>query len=130
MIVLDASAVIEVLLRTSASDGILARISESSGEIHVPQLLDLEVAQVLRRYAQAGSISAERGRSSLALLEVFPLQRHPHLQLLPRIWELRGNATAYDACYLALAEALGAPLVTRDRKLASTPGHRARIDLA
>lgn len=74
--------------------------------------------------------AAERGRDALADLADFPLQRYPHDLLLPRVWELRNNLTAYDAVYIALAEALGAPLLTRDQRLAGAAGHRAQIELA
>lgn len=129
MIVLDASAVIEVLLRTAASADVLRHVTASPGAVHAPELLDVEVAQVLRRYALAGTITDLRGSAALGLLAAFPLQRHSHRVFLPRIWELRANVTAYDATYLALGEALGATVITRDRKLATAPGHRARIEL-
>ena len=97
--------------------------------LHAPHLLDVEVAQVVRRYAASGEINPERGRAALADLADFPLRRYPHGFLLPRVWELRNNLTAYDAVYVALAEALDAPLLTRDRRLASAAGHRARVEL-
>jgi predicted nucleic acid-binding protein len=97
--------------------------------LHAPHLLDVEVAQVLRRYAARGELTAARGVEALADLAAFPLTRYPHDLLLARIWALRENLTAYDAAYVALAEALRAPLVTRDERLASAPGHRATIEL-
>lgn len=93
-------------------------------------MLDVEVAQVLRRYAANGEIDNDRGRAALADLADLPLHRYPHDFLLPRVWELRSNLTAYDAVYVTLAEALGAPLLTRDRRLAAAAGHHARIELA
>jgi predicted nucleic acid-binding protein len=84
---------------------------------------------VVRRYAAAGEVDAERGREALADLADFPLRRYPHDFLLTRVWELRNNLTAYDAVYVALAEALGAPLLTRDRRLAAAPGHHAQVEL-
>ena len=119
MIVLDASAALEVLLQTPAAARVSRRIFASGETLHAPHLLDVEIAQVLRRYARAGVISPERGLEALTDLADFPLNRYPHDFLLPRIWQLRHNVTAYDAAYLALAEVLDAPLLTRDRALAS-----------
>ena len=129
MIVVDASAVLEVLLRTSAATAIEDRLFAGSRTLHAPHLLDVETAQVIRRYAANAEIDAERGRAALADLADFPLRRYPHDFLLPRIWDLRNNLTAYDAAYVALAEALDAPLLTRDRRLAASAGHHARIEL-
>ena len=129
MIVVDASAVLEVLLNTPDGARIAARLFTAGETLHVPHLLDLEVAQVLRRYARSEEVSAQRGAQALEDLVDFPLVRYPHEFLLSRIWELRDNATAYDAAYLALAEALPAPLVTRDAALASNRAHRARVEL-
>ena len=129
MIVLDASATIEVLLRTPAAARIEARIFAPRETLHAPHLMDLEVAQVLRRYLLAGELDGARGEEALEDLGDLPIARYPHGLLLPRIWELRHNVTAYDAAYLALAEVLRAPLLTCDRRLAKTRGHEARIEL-
>lgn len=129
MIVVDASAVLEVLLNTSAGARIGDRILSGDETLHAPHLLDLEVAQVLRRYAASGELAADRGAEALEDLAGFPLQRYPHDLLLSRSWELRGNATACDAAYVALAEVLGAVLLTRDARLARMAGHAARIEL-
>jgi len=128
VIVLDASAVLEVLLRTPVARAIEARLFAAGESLHAPHLLDVEVAQVLRRYAAAGSLDADRGREALVDLVDLPITRYPHHLFLPRIWELRHNVTAYDAAYLALAEALQAPLLTCDARLAAAPGHRARVE--
>jgi predicted nucleic acid-binding protein len=129
MIVVDASAVLEALLRTPAARAVEKLLFEPSQTLHAPHLLDVEVAQVIRRFAADREIDAERGRTALADLADFPLHRYPHDFLLPRVWDLRRNLTAYDAIYVALAEVLDAPLLTRDKRLATAPGHHARIEL-
>ena len=129
MIVLDASAVVELLRRSPAGAAVGSRLASVPLPYHAPALLDVEVAQVFRRFAAAGSISAEGGQAALATLAVLPVRRHPHLPLLPRVWALRANLTAYDAIYVALAERLGATLVTRDSRLAVAPGHRAIVEV-
>lgn len=121
MIVVDASALLEVLLRTPAADSVEDRLFAPDQTLHAPHLLDVEVAQVVRRYAETGEIDSERGRLALEDLADFPLQRFRHDFLLPRIWSLRNNLTACDAAHGALAEALDAPLLTRDRRLAAPP---------
>src|SRR6266700_1776647 len=129
MIVVDASALLEALLRTPTAKAVERRLFEPRQTLHAPHLLDIEVAQVIRRYAANGEIDSERGRAALADLADFPLQRYPHDFLLPRIWDLRNNLTAYDAVYVALAEALDVPLLTRDQRLAAAAGHRAQVEL-
>ena len=129
MIVLDASAVLELLLGGPAAPAVALRIETPDEGLHAPHLLDLEVAQVLRRYALSGALDEARGRAALDDLEDLGLVRHAHDLFLPRIWELRGRVTAYDAAYLALAEALPAPLLTLDRRLARAGGHRARVEV-
>jgi predicted nucleic acid-binding protein len=104
--------------------------SAAEKTLHAAHLLDVEVAHVLRRYALAGDVSAKQGSEALEDLEDLSLRRYPHDVLLPRVWELRANLTAYDAVYVALAEALDAPLLTRDRRLAGAAGHRARVEMA
>lgn len=128
MIVVDASALLEVLLRTPNAARIEARILAPEETLHAPHLLDLEVAQVLRRYCANGEIASERGRNALQDLADLPIERYPHVLFLPRIWALRQDVTAYDAAYLALAEALSAPLVTCDRRLARASRHRAVVE--
>jgi predicted nucleic acid-binding protein len=91
--------------------------------------MDIEVAQVLRRFTLRGDIQPEQGRQALQDLADFPMDRHSHEMLLPRIWALRENLTAYDATYVALAELLGATLLTRDGRIARAPGHSARVEV-
>lgn len=130
MIVLDASAAIEWLLQSPVGVRIDQRIFSPSETLHAPHLLDVEVAQVLRRYVRDKSITAQRGQEALEDLIDIPLTRYPHDFLIPRIWELRATLTAYDAAYVALAELLDAPLLTCDGKIASAPGHYANVEVA
>jgi len=123
LIVVDASALVELLLRTPAAQSIQARMFERHEELHAPQLIDVEVTQVLRRYVLTGELEAGHGRTLLADLALFPMRRHPHHHLLQRVWDLRDNLSAYDATYLALAEALDAALLTDDKRLL-TAAHR------
>lgn len=126
---IDASAMLEALLETPAGQAVSARLSENSDELQAPHLIDLEVTNVLRRYAISRILATQRCQQALADFANFPIYRHPHGHLLSRIWELRDNLSAYDAAYVALAEMLGASLLTHDRKIAGSTGHRARIDL-
>lgn len=119
MIVLDASAMVEALVGAAPSPGLLDALE---GEIHAPHLLDVEVTSVLRGLELGRVISPETAATALEDYWSFTIQRHDAASLSARVWALRYQFTAYDASYLALAEALGAPLVTCDRKLA-TSGH-------
>ena len=130
MIVVDASVVLELSLQTSAAGMIEQRLFGARGETwHAPHLIDIEVLQVLRRYAARGTISDHRGRLAVALLAQFPIRRYEHEALLRRIWALRGNLTAYDAAYVALAEGLGCTLLTRDQHLAAAPVARRLVEV-
>jgi predicted nucleic acid-binding protein len=129
MIVLDASAAIDWLLQTSAGQSIEKRIYSRNETLHAPHLLDLEVTQVLRRLALQGAVPVRRADEAVRDLLDLRITRYPHLVLLPRIWQLRHNLSAYDAAYIVLAEKLGAVLVTRDGRLASASGHAAAIEL-
>ena len=129
MIVLDASAVIEWLFQSPAGVRIDRRIFSASESLHAPHLVDVEVAQVLRRYVRDKTITVQRGQEALEDLSDLPLRRYPHDFLLPRIWELRAALTAYDASYVALAELLEAPLLTCDGKIASASGHSANVEV-
>jgi predicted nucleic acid-binding protein len=129
VIVLDASAALELLLQTPLGIRIADRTLAAEESMHAPHLLDIEVTQVLRRYTLAGELSADRAEQGLNDFTGLPLTRYAHSELLSRVWDLRDSLTAYDAIYVALAEALEAPLVTTDRKLARAHGHGARIEL-
>lgn len=129
MIVVDASALLEVLLQTPVAGSIAKRIFNSGQALHAPHLVDIEIAQVLRRYTATRYLAQIQGRELLNDLLAWEILRHPHGLFLPRVWSLRHNLTAYDAVYVALAEALDAPLITHDRRLANSSGHRARVEL-
>ena len=129
MIVVDASALLEFLLQTPIGARVEARLFRDEHEFHSPHLVDVEVTQGLRRLVRAGEVSADRASEAIADLADLDLHRHPHLDLLTRAWKLRENVTAYDAMYVALAEALDAPIITCDTPLAKAPGHRARIEV-
>ena len=129
MIVLDASAALEFLLGSSRGQRVRARMSEREDTLHAPHIIDLEVVNALRRLVRAGHVDESRAHGAIADLHDFSLRRYPHGPLVPRIWELRSNASAYDASYLALGEALGAPLLTCDARVAGIPGHRAQVEV-
>ena len=129
MIVLDASAAVDWLLQTAAGQRIEKRIYTRNETLHAPHLLDLEVTQVMRRLARQGVVSARRADEAMRDLLDLRMTRYSHLVLLPRIWQLRHNFSAYDAAYIVLAEKLGAALLTRDSRLASASGHAATIEL-
>jgi len=119
VIVLDASAAIDWLLQTAAGQQVENRIYLRGDSLHAPHLLDLEVAQVLRRLVREGKVSVQRADQAIQDLLNLRVTRYPHIVFLPHIWRLRHNLSAYDAAYVALAERLGATLVTRDARLAS-----------
>jgi predicted nucleic acid-binding protein len=129
VIVLDASAAVAWLLQTSMGARVAHRILSSRETLHAPHLLDVEVAQVFRRQVAQGAISVFRAEEALQDLLDLRVRRHPHVLFLRRVWELRDNLTAYDALYVALAEALDATLLTCDGKLALAPGHHARVEV-
>ena len=129
MIVIDASAALELLLQTPAAQNIKARISKPGVTLHAPHLIDVELAQALRRLAANKHVDAQRCQIALTDWLAFPVHRYAHDVLIPRAWDLRANMTAYDAVYVALAEALSAPLITHDNRLSNAPGHKATIEL-
>lgn len=122
MIVLDASAAVAALL----SEGV-ARRTLSQEQVHVPHLVDSEVASTLRRRVAAGTMDAGDGWALLDVWRRLGMTRYPVAPLLDRVWQLRENVTAYDAAYVALAEALGYALLTGDGRLGRVPGVRCPV---
>ena len=128
--VLDASAVVAVLVGSGPGAERIRERAERPGEsLHVPHVMDLEVLHALRRQALRGVLSVARGAEAVEDLADIAFVRYPHVPLAGRIWELRENLTAYDAAYIALAEALDAPLITMDARLARAPGIRAAVEV-
>ena len=129
MIVVDASALLEFLLQTSIGIRVEGRLLRDNDELHAPHLVDVEVVQGLRRLVRMGEVSSARADEAIADLVDLDLHRHPHVDLLSRAWKLRDNVSAYDAMYVALAEAIEATIVTCDRPLAKAPGRGSRIEV-
>ena len=129
MIVLDASAAIDWLLQTAVGERIENRIYSRGESLHAPHLLDLEVAQVLRRLVRKAAVSAQRADQALQDLLDLRVTRYPHFVFLPHIWRLRDNFSAYDAAYVALTEKLGATLLTRDAHLATASARSVSIEV-
>lgn len=128
MLVVDAS-VVAVALADDGVDGDVARARLRGEDLAAPELVDLEVASVLRRQTMTGAIDERRAGLALADLASLPLMRAAHLPLLARAWDLRDNLTVYDAAYVALAEAFQVPLLTGDGRLSRAPGLRCGIEL-
>lgn len=129
MIVLDASAVLELVLRTAKGRKVEARALLPEQSLHAPHLIDVEVAHALRRLVQLKEVPAARAKQALDDHAALHIKRADHEDMLERLWELRESVTAYDGTYVALAEVLEAPLITCDSKLARSHGHRAMIEL-
>lgn len=127
MIVLDASVVVELLTNSALADAIRDELSGRDESFLVPDLLDVEVVSAIRKLAAGRQIDAYRTREFIAGLLALRAERYSHTPLVERMWELRHNFTAYDAAYIALAEATKSVLYTCDEKLRS--GHRARVVL-
>ena len=129
MIVLDASAVISLLVEPAAESTLIRDRMAGAGEACAPHLLDIEVTSACRRLVRQGAIAAARTHRALQIFLDLPIVRFPHSPLVGRIWELRDRLSAYDAAYVSLAERLEATLLTRDRRLLASGGHRAQIEL-
>lgn len=126
MPVIDASAAVDLLLGTDLGERVDAALSDVLS-LDAPQLIDFEVASALRRLEALGKLESSRAVQALTDFLALSIIRYPARALLPRMWELRRRMTAYDASYVALAEALQLPLVTTDSRLARAGGHRAEI---
>jgi predicted nucleic acid-binding protein len=122
LFVVDASALVELLLRTPVGRNFEPELADPEVDLHIPALCDVEVVSALRRLLVAGIIDEARAGLALTDLVALPLTRHGHQGLLPRMLRLRHNFSAYDAAYVTLAERLGAGLVTGDGRLATAAG--------
>jgi len=125
VIVVDASAMVEALVGRAPHEDLLDALS---GDVDAPHLLDVEVLSVLRGLLRGGKLDASAADQARLDHFVFTITRHETAPLSERIWQLRHQFTSYDASYLALAEALQAPLYTCDAKL-DTRGHNAEVHL-
>ena len=128
MIVVDASVVVTALLADS-EEGDAAREALRSEAAHAPHLLDVEATSAVRRWVLAGRLTVEQARSSIRDLGDLAITRHGHEPLLDRVLELRDAVSAYDGTYVALAELLGATVVTGDRRLSRAPGLRCPVSV-
>jgi len=127
LIVIDASAALELLLQTQKGMAVGDLALTTHERMHAPHLIDIEVTQTLRRLTLGKNLTVKRAEEALVDFSMLAVERHEHRSLMNRVWELREGLTAYDAVYVALAEALDAPLLTCDARLSRAHGHRARI---
>jgi predicted nucleic acid-binding protein len=128
VLVVDTSAALAALVARDPPAGLVERLARD-GDLHAPHLIDTEVLHALRRMTRSGQLSDARAADARTDFADLALTRYPHRPLSDRVWELRHNLTAYDATFVALAEALRTPLVTCDARLAASPTHRAGIEL-
>jgi predicted nucleic acid-binding protein len=128
VIVVDAS-VVGPAMADDGPYGDHARQRISDELVIAPSLIDLEVLSMLKGWSRAGALDKRRAREAVADFLTIPLRRLPHIRLLPRIWDLRDKLSVYDAAYVALAEAIGVPLLTADRRIARAPGLPCEVEL-
>ncbi|MDP9444447.1 MAG: PIN domain-containing protein [Actinomycetota bacterium] len=128
MIVVDSSAAVDALIGAPRTSELRARLS--ADRLHAPALLDYEVVSVLRGLTLGGGLGVARAQEALSDFDDLPIRRWPALgSLRRRAFQLRDNLSAYDAAYVALAEALGCPLVTRDVRLGRATGTNVRVEV-
>jgi predicted nucleic acid-binding protein len=129
VIVVDASAILAILVNAPTAPLLRAILFEEGDEIHAPHLIDIEVMHSIRRWVLTKYLPLDRAEEAIASFRLMPIERSNHQILLTRIWELRENLTAYDAAYVALAEILDAIVITTDARLARAPGMSRHIHL-
>ena len=128
MLVVDSSAILNAIIAVEPVPGLAERLADDA-DLHAPHLIDIEVLHALRRLSNRGELSEDGASDARTDFGDLRLVRYPHVGIADRIWELRHNLTAYDAAYIALAEALDAPLITCDQRLSEAPGHSANVEL-
>jgi predicted nucleic acid-binding protein len=128
VLVVDTSAILDALVGSAPPAGLVERLTDD-GDLHAPHLIDTEILHALRRLIIGGRLSEDRAADARTDVAQLALIRYPHEPLSDRVWELRHNLTAYDATFVALAEALDAPLVTCDSGVAGAAGHSASVEL-
>jgi predicted nucleic acid-binding protein len=130
VLVLDASAAVELVLGTPTGRAVAAQLQDEVGPLHAPHLIDVEVLSALRRLVRTKDVSVGEAERALSQFGLLPIERYPHSLLTARAWALRASVSAYDAMYVALAEALPARMLTCERRLARAHGHRAKVVVA
>jgi len=127
VIVIDNAALTELLAGSSPNPQLVARMAVADS-VHATDLLDVEFLSSLRGLLRGGKISQHRARQARMLFAEMSVVRYPISVITDRVWVLRHTLSAYDACYVALAEALDCPLVTTDHRLAGATGHVATVE--